>query len=527
MGRGKATQHHGAVACGHPATAAAAQEILAEGGNAFDAALAAFCAACAAEPVLASLGGGGFLLAQPAERAPLLYDFFVQTPQQRQDPGSLDFFPILADFGTATQEFHIGVGAMAVPGAVRGIFTIHRELASLPMARIVEPAVRLARDGVAIRPIDAYLFDVVAPILKATPESRHLFLDAEGKLLGSGERLRQPQLADSLEALAAEGDALFYEGDFATRLVRLCRESGGLLTEQDLAAYEVVRRKPFVCDYRGHRVITNPPPSCGGILIGFALALLAEEPAARLGNGDLDGLALLARVMDLTNKARVEARLEEANGDGPEAEAAAERLFDPALLARYNDEVRGHGSFSRGTTHISVVDAEGNLAAMTLSNGEGCGTHLPGSGIMLNNMLGEEDLNRGGFHCWPTGSRLSSMMAPTLATSAGGNRFAIGSGGSNRIRTAVLQVLVNLLDGDMAMAGATEAPRLHIEGEIANLEGGLPPEGAELLAQQGYQTVAWPAHNLFFGGVHGVELSAAGNLSAAGDPRRGGAALVT
>jgi gamma-glutamyltranspeptidase / glutathione hydrolase len=527
MGRGGATQHQGAVACGHPATAAAAQEILAEGGNAFDAALAAFCAACAAEPVLASLGGGGFLLAQPAQRAPLLYDFFVQTPRRQQDPGSLDFFPILADFGTATQEFHIGVGAMAVPGAVKGIFAIHRELASLPMARIVEPAVRLARDGVPIRPIDAYLFEVVSPILTVTPESRRLFLDAEGKLIASGERLRQPLLADSLEVLAAEGAALFYEGDFATRLVRLCRESGGLLTEEDLAAYEVIRRTPFVCDYRGHRVVTNPPPSCGGILIGFALALLGAEDPARLGNGNLDCLGLLARIMDLTNKARVEARLEAANGDGTEAEAAAERLFDPALLARYNDEVRSHGSFSRGTTHISVVDAEGNLAAMSLSNGEGCGTHLPGSGIMLNNMLGEEDLNRGGFHCWPTGSRLSSMMAPTLATSAEGSRFAIGSGGSNRIRTAVLQVLVNLLDGGMDMTAATEAPRLHIEGEIANLEGGLPPEGAELLAQQGYRTIAWPPHNLFFGGVHGVALSATGDLSAAGDPRRGGAALVT
>ena len=385
-------------------------------------------------------------------------------------------------------------------------------------------AVRLAREGVELRPIDGYLFEVVSPILKATPAARSLFLK-DDKLLSPGDRLHQPRLADSLEALAAEGAGLFYEGDFGARLVRLCQESGGLLNEDDLAGYRVHRRKPFICDYRGHRVATNPPPSCGGILIGFALALLAEEDPARLEHGSVDELRLLARVMELTNKARVEARLEEAAGDSAE-EAAAERLFEPGLVARYQEEVQGHASFSRGTTHISVVDAEGNLAAMSLSNGEGCGTLLPGSGIMMNNMLGEEDLNRGGFHHWPLDSRLSSMMAPSLATSAEGSRFAIGSGGSNRIRTAVLQVLVNLLDHGLDMAPATEAPRLHVEGSVANLEGGTPTEAEKALREQGFETIAWPPHNLFFGGVHGVGLSREGRLSAAGDPRRGGAALV-
>ena len=525
MGSLGTTQRRGAVACGHPATAAAAEEMLAEGGNAFDAALAAFCAACAAEPVLASLGGGGFLLARPADGEPILYDFFVQTPKRRRAGDSLDFYPILADFGTATQEFHIGIGAIAVPGAVKGLFAVHHDLASLPMARIIAPAVQLARDGVELRPIDGYLFDVVSPILKATTEARSLFLKPDGSLISPGERLRQPLLADSLEALASEGAELFYEGDFAARLVRLCRESGGLLEEADLAGYQVARREPFICDYRGHRVLTNPPPSCGGILIGFALALLAGEDPARLGHGTPDELQLLAHIMALTNKARIEARLEEATGPREEA-AAAGRLFDPALLARYQEEVQSHAGFSRGTTHISVVDGQGNLAAMSLSNGEGCGTLLPGSGIMLNNMLGEEDLNRGGFHRWPEDSRLSSMMAPSLAISAEGALYAIGSGGSNRIRTAVLQVLINLLDHGEDMATATAAPRLHVEGEIANLEGGLPAAAERELQAQGYRTIAWPRHNLFFGGVHGVGLGADGTLSAAGDPRRGGAALV-
>ena len=530
-GAGKA-QRRGAVACGHPATAAAAQEMLAEGGNAFDAVLAGFCAACVAEPVLASLGGGGFLLAQPAGEEARLYDFFVQTPKRRLAPERLDFYPILADFGTATQEFHIGIGAIAVPGAVKGLFAVQEDLASLPVARLVEPAVRLARDGVEIRPIDGYLFQVVAPILTAGGASRRLFLDGAEQLIAHGATLRQPELGDTLEALAAEGDRLFYEGELAGRLVRLCRESGGLLSAADLTGYEVIRRRPFVCDYRGHRVVTNPPPSCGGMLIAFALALLQEESPARFGAGSVESLLQLARVMELTNKARIEARMDEG------AEAAAGRLFAPALVERYSSEVRGQPGFARGTTHISVVDGSGNLAALSLSNGEGCGSHLPGSGIMLNNMLGEEDLCHGSFHNWPEDRRLSSMMAPTLATSAAGARFAIGSGGSNRIRTAVLQVLVNLIDHGMDIATATEAARLHVEADVANVEGAeaesppsearrWPAESPRLLAQQGYRTIAWPMHNLFFGGVHGVALDAGGQLSAAGDPRRGGAALVS
>ena len=522
---GKGARPLGAVACGHPETAAAAEEILKEGGNAFDAVIAAFCASCVAEPILCSLGGGGFLLAKADGQEAALYDFFVQTPKENKPPEALDFYPILADFGSATQEFHIGLGAVATPGAVRGIFAIHRELGSLPFARLIEPAARLARAGVTVRPIDAYLFQVVAPILTAGADARSLFTGPDGTLLRAGEKFFQPRLADTFEALVRDGEALFYEGELARQLVTLCHDGGGLLSAADLAGYRVEKRKPFVVRYRGAEVTTNPPPSCGGILIGFALDLLAKTTPGALDAESGEASLLMAQVMELTNKARVEARLEEASGEREEA-AAAERLFEPSLLARYASEVAKHGSFTRGTTHISVTDAAGNLAAMSLSNGEGCGTHLGDSGIMLNNMLGEEDLNRGGFHCWPRDSRLSSMMAPTLAQHTDGTLIAIGSGGSNRIRTAVLQVLVNLLDHGMSLDQATEAPRLHLEAGVANLEGGLADSVGTELAAQGYRTIDWPAHNLFFGGVHGVVRHPDGRFSAAGDPRRGGVALV-
>jgi len=283
----------GAVACGHPATAAAALEILQDGGNAFDAALAALCAATAVEPVLCSLGGGGFLMARPAGEAPRLYDFFVATPYARRPLAELDFYPIHADFGTATQEFHIGIGAIATPGTVKGLFAVHRALARLPMARIVEPAARLARDGVPLRAVDAYLFRVVGAILTARADSRAAFTRPDGTLLREGDRFRLPALADSLEALAAEGEALFYRGALGQALLALCRDGGGLLTEQDLASYRVVVRRPLARRYRDTTIHLNPPPSTGGLLIAFALALLAQEPAPERGSSA--EVALLTR----------------------------------------------------------------------------------------------------------------------------------------------------------------------------------------------------------------------------------------
>jgi gamma-glutamyltranspeptidase/glutathione hydrolase len=515
----------GAIACGHPETAAAAREILDDGGNAFDAALAGLCAATVAEPVFCSLAGGGYLLAHRADGLSQVYDFFVETPHKRLPPADIDFTPVLADFGTATQEFHIGLGAIATPGAIAGLFAAHADLGSLPMSRLVEPAVRLAQDGVSLRPIDDYIFQIVGRILTARPEGRRLFTHDGRALLATGDRLRQPELAATLDALAREGPALFYDGELGHRLVADCREMGGQITDADLTEYGVVKRTPLERRYRDTRILTNPPPSSGGILIAFALALLEQVDLAHGGYGSAGHLGSLARVMNLTNKARIESRLHEAMAEVEEAEAAA-RLFDPALLARYAREVTEHPCNPRGTTHISVVDAAGNIAALSISNGEGCGYILPGSGIMLNNMLGEEDLSPHGFHTWPEGCRMSSMMAPTLVFRGGGRVAALGSGGSNRIRTAILQVLVNLIDFDMATEDAVSAPRLHMENQVANLEDGIAESAAAVAATMAEQIVRWPRHNLFFGGVHTVTRDTDGNCHGAGDPRRGGAARV-
>jgi gamma-glutamyltranspeptidase/glutathione hydrolase len=521
---GRTKANKGAVAAGHPGTAEAAREILDDGGNAFDAALAGFCAATVAEPVLCSLGGGGFLLARPAEGKPCLYDFFVETPQRRRAVADIDFFPILVDFGTATQEFHIGLGAAATPGAVKGLFEVHRDLGSLPMRRLVEPAVRLAREGFEVREIDAYVYGVISPVLFAGTESKAVFIRPDGKLHQVGDHFTQPTVADTLEALAQEGADLFYAGELGRRLVTACREGGGQVTAEDLAAYRVERRAPLERRYRTAHILTNPPPSSGGILIAFALELLAGCDLAGVGFGSAEHMATLTRVMALTNRARIESRLHEALDEAEEAAAAA-RLLDPGLLAAYA-QVAGQAVSTRGTTHLSVVDAAGNVAALSLSNGEGCGTMVPDSGIMLNNMLGEQDLNPLGFHVWPENSRISSMMAPSLAFLPNGSMAALGTGGSNRIRTAILQVLINLIDFRQDAETAVMAPRLHFEDGVANLEEGFDGATRKAVADLSDKLVDWPPHSFFFGGVHSVARSAEGALAAAGDPRRQGVAVV-
>ncbi len=512
----------GAVAAGHPGTAQAACEVLRDGGNAFDAALAAICCACLYEPVLSGLGGGGFLMASSARRGERLYDFFVDTPRYPRPVEELEFYPVTVDFGTAVQQFHIGNGAIATPGLVAGLFAVHADLGRMPMRDVVAPAVALARDGAPLNALQAYILSLVEPIYTATPSARAVYTrGADARLLAEGDALRLPQWADLLESLAHEGADLFYRGEVAGAIVEACAANGGHLRREDLEGYRVERREPLQTSFAGARLLTNPPPSSGGILIAFALRLLEALPLASCPWGSPSHLARLARVMDRTNRARVEVLVD----PGVEYES----LLEPAFVERYRREVAGRPAAVRGTTHVSVVDGEGNTAALTVSNGEGCGALVPGTGLMLNNMLGEEDLNPGGFHAWSPATRMTSMMAPSLVRQAarsgrGERTLVLGSGGSNRIRTAILQVLVNLLAYDLPVAEAVRRPRVHCERGFLNVEQGDAEVLGELLADWPEHKL-WDTQNMFFGGVHCV-TSEGGQFDGAGDPRRGGVFVV-
>jgi gamma-glutamyltranspeptidase/glutathione hydrolase len=524
---GNGTNSKGAIASGHPATCRAAAAILDDGGNAFDAAFAGMCAACVAEPLLGSLGGGGFLLARPiagplAQRS-IVYDFFAQTPRQRRSDGNIEFFPINANFGPTVQEFHIGMGSIATPGIVKGLFEAHRDLGYMPLRQIVEPAVTLAREGVRVDAMQAYTLQVLRPMLVLRETVRTLFIrhDGSGDWLSEGDILRLPDMADALEMITIEGEDLFYRGEIAGAIAEDSANQGGFLTRADLEGYRVERRAALTCDVFGAELHLNPPPSTGGILIAFALELLRESDLAALGFGTTGAIQRLARVMALTNRARLESRLHELD-----AGAARNTLLDPALLERYRTEVLGHPSATRGTTHISVIDRAGNAASLSFSNGEGSGYAVPGTAILLNNMMGEEDINPHGFLHWPCDTRMSSMMAPTLAIEADGTLIALGSGGANRLRTAILQVLLNLLVHRLPAAAAIASPRIHFENDRLSLEPGFDETDIERLSRLFPDLHRWQQQNLFFGGVHVASRRPNGEMSGAGDARRGGASLV-
>ena len=484
------------------------------GGNAFDAAIAALAAACAAEPVLSSLGGGGYALARPASGSTRVYDFFVHTPSRRGALADLDFYPIEADFGTTTQEFHIGHGTIATPGMVAGLFRLHADLARLPMGELLAPAEQWAREGVVITEFQAYLFDVVKATYLASDATRDIFSSNREpqRLVCPGEILRQTDLADSLEILAREGPDLFYRGEMAERLARLLR-SGGQLQRRDLENYQVQLSEPLTVNLPGATLLSNPPPAAGGILTAFALALFSAEELKGLDSRGSEYLIRLAATLESTHKHRMDVA---AGGH-----LHSELLLDPELLEHYRAEVLGRALASRGTTHISIIDADGNLASVTTSNGEGSGTLIPGTGIVLNNMLGEEDLNPAGFQTWASGQRMTSMMMPSALFWPDGTQVATGSGGSNRIRSALLQVIAQLVFFQASPEQAVRAPRIHWEQGLLSIEGGfeLGRLGALLEAYPRHQI--WQQPNMFFGGAHTVRNGPRG-ADGCGDARRAG-----
>ncbi|MGR9105660.1 MAG: gamma-glutamyltransferase [Gammaproteobacteria bacterium] len=510
----------GAVAAGHEETARAAAVILDAGGNAFDAAVAAHFAACVAEPVLASLGGGSFLLASPAGNDALVYDFFVQTPGLRRPLNEIEFFPVCVDFGTARQEFHVGLASVATPGVVRGLFSVHRDLCRMPMQRLIEPAVVLAKKGVRVNRLQAYILDLVREIYSFRSDTRTLFMRYAPKrqMLKEGDSFANPEFADFLECLAAEGEDLFYRGEVARTIAELCATSGGYLSRSDFENYRVIKRTPLSLDYRSCRVLTNPPPSSGGPLIAFGLHLMEHLQPARQGFGTAGYLRLLTEILGLTEKARLDIE------SGDSGSRPLQDLLDPDSIRRYRQQMSPRAFCSRGTTQISVADQHGNLASLTTSNGEGCGYLVPGSGISLNNMLGEEDLNPAGFHHWPEDTRMSSMMAPSLLFFEN-RQVVLGSGGSNRLRTAILQVLVNLIDFGMSLDQAVESPRIHFEAGRLSVERGFAARDLNALLSAFPDHKLWDSLNLFFGGVHAVSRQSE-IFTGAGDPRRGGVSLI-
>jgi gamma-glutamyltranspeptidase/glutathione hydrolase len=453
-----------AVAAGHQATVEAGIEILADGGSAADAAVAASLASCVAETVMTGLLGGGHAIyfdASSGEARNL--DCFVAVPGLGGEQRNAQLLELAIPFGTELVHYAVGIASCGVPGLPAGLGALHDRFGRLPWPQLVEPALRLAREGVDFPPAHASCLAMLAPVMTMNEGAR--IYSPGGELLPAGGRLEQPGLVRALELVAEDGPRSFYEGALADSLLELMDVRGGLVTQEDLTAYEAAWSEPTEVPYAGTRFLTREG--------------LSGVPGA---------LSRLPRLRDLS---------------------PAERAT--ALVGTLEaDTVEGH------TTNLTVADGDGNACALTTSLGLGSGDFLPGLDLHLNSMLGETDLVRGRLK---PGERMGSMMAPSLALDEAGLVLATGAAGGTRLRSALLQVVSGILDEGLEPRTAVERPRLHPAAGVVHLEPGFESEVPTRLEEAGYEVRAWPSLHHFFGGV-----SVAGRAGCAGDPRRSGGA---
>lgn len=516
----------GVVAAGHRLTAEAGAQVLRDGGNAVDAAVCAVLTSFVTESPLTGFGAGGFMLVHEAGED-ILVDFFVAAGGADGVERGSELVPIPVYFDETPQTFSCGAASCGVPGNPAGLEHVTRRFGSMPRSRLAEPGIKLGREGVRLTSAAAYFHEILHPILTSTPEAASLYAP-EGKQLVEGDLFRYPDMSDALARFAAEGAAPFYRGETARKVCEWVRDRGGTLGMDDMAAYEPIERRPVAARFRGHDVLTNPPPSSGGILIVHSLGVLERL-------GERSGVEQIVAATEAANAKRTDDFHEGLHDEAfverflaADVDAVAERI-------RAGEWIGGHGAAGGpadptdrlgSTTHISVVDADGNCASVTCSNGTGSGLLVPGTGVHVNNMLGEEDLNPHGFHRIPPGRRVSSMMAPTLALHDGEVVLALGSAGSNRIRSAILQTVLRVIEEAMPAAEAVGAGRLHFEAGTVQAEPGVDEEELADLERRGIPVIRWKRRNLFFGGAQAVTRDpGTGELTGGGDPRRGGAVV--
>lgn len=522
----------GVIAAGDRETAAAGAEILRRGGNAVDAAVAAAFTSFIAEAGVVHLGGSGIAQLYNARTGDsLVYDFFSVVPGLGGKPGEIDFASVTVDFGAAAQQFYLGRGSVAVPGNIAGLCRLAADHGRLPLAALLEPALRLARDGVALAPFQADTCRLLAPLYTHTDGIRAVYA-ANGRIIAAEERLFIPDLAETLTALAREGASYAQTGRLGQALLADQAANGGLLTATDLAEYRVLCPIPIRVIYRGYEVLLPPLCSAGGALTAFTLKLLSAFDVAAAPPGSAAHLRLLAEVMAATTRARVEW---ETMLDSMAGEEATDRFLSAAFVGRYVSEmcdilagrrpspIAAEPPGPSNTSHLSVIDADGLAVGLTTTAGESAGYIVPGTGYIPNNMLGEADLHPRGFHTRPAGQRIPTMMTPIIVLQDDSPRLVIGSGGSIRIRSAILQTLSNVIDYHLPLDTAVNLARVHLDDGVLHCEAGYDERAVAELEDMGYRVNRWPTRSIYFGGAHSAGRDANGRLFAAGDNRRGGA----
>lgn len=507
------------VAAPNTMATAAAISVAQAGGSAVDAAVAATLVTMVTEPGVVAVGGGAFVTIGAPGEAPVTVDGNVEMPGRSAAPerfggGTRDVTTTYGGGITMT----VGHGSVATPGALAALDLAHRRYGRIPWAVVVEPAIVAAESGAPLGAAAAsYLALVHDVVFGVDPRSHAALHHPDGSHLDAGEMVRVDDLADAMRLVAEEGAATLYTGELAHALAKDMAENGGLLGADDLAAYEPTVRPSLSVELGGWQLATNPPPAIGGAVLA-AMLLLLDQPVRRWTPAER---ARTATIMVATLDAR-QRRLDRAT----DRVAAAEDLLA---------EVRAAGPSwlrtSPSTAHISVLDGNGLACAITTSAGYGSGVMPPGTGMWLNNCLGEPELNRGGLHSWPPGTRLPSNMAPTVGRHRDGGLLAIGTPGADRITSALFQVLAAVAGGE-TLVDAIDAPRLHAQADgdgfalavedelVADLE------ASGIAAELGVAVRPMPARSMYFGGVAAVLHHPSGRIEAAGDLRREGATAV-
>lgn len=500
-----------AAAAGTPYAAAAAAEVYRSGGNAADAAVGAAAAVSVTEPLMSSIGGGGFALVREPDGEAELIDYYDVMPGKGLPETAFGAGgnpkTVILKYGAGVRSI-VGGAAVAVPGALRGWESLLRRHGSLTLAQCLAPAVRFAREGFRLCRTSGLWFRVAEEVLGMIEETRRIFHNGERVYL-EGEEMRFPELADTLEAIGEQGVGLFYEGELARRISAYVREMGGIITERDLAEYEAVVREPISVAYGAGSIYTNGPPSAGGPTLAQMLKVVSAYDLASMPEADY------VKVMTGAMKYALEDR-ETAYMEGSENARVAERMTSEEYARAQRRRIFG----APHTTHLSCVDAEGLAVSITASMGYGSGLVVPGTGIPMNNTLGEPELNPKGFHALEPGERLISSMSPTIVSSEEGGLIALGSPGASRIPTAILQTIVNVIDFGMPLESAVLAPRFHAEGDLFAYESGARHAGIE----EYERVLVYDEPDMYFGGVNAVRRTPEGVFEAAADPRRSGGA---
>jgi gamma-glutamyltranspeptidase/glutathione hydrolase len=512
-------------------------DILRAGGNAVDAAVAVGFALAVTHPAAGNLGGGGFMLIRLADGRQTVIDYRETAPARAHRDMFLD------ERGEpVASRSRVGPLAAGVPGSVAGLALAQRRYGTLPLARVMAPAIALARDGFEVSWALSESLRDARPLLGRFPESARVFLRPDGTEPQPGDRLAQPDLARTLERIASEGPGGFYTGPTADLIAAEMERSGGLITKADLAAYAPLERTPIVGTYRGHQIVSVPPPSSGGIALVQLLNILEAYPMGEYGHNSSRSIHLVTEAARRVYADRSEWLGDPGFFDVPVSGliskdyAAALRAGISETRATASQDVRP-GAPQRyehsETTHYSVVDAAGNAVSTTttLNGSYGNGQVVPGAGFLLNNEMDDFSakpgvpnmfgLIGGEANAIAPGKRMLSSMTPTIVLQDGMPRLVLGTPGGSRIITTVLQVILNVLDYGMDVQEAVDAPCFHHQWQpdTIRLERlGFPADVVTALTAMGHATTV----NADMGDVHAIMIDDSGLRLGASDPRMDG-----